>query len=521
MSQPTFKIVIVGGGTAGWLTAGIVAAEHCSEPGSTIEVSLIESPDIKPIGVGEGTWPTMTATLKKIGLRETDFLRECNASFKQGSLFRGWKNGSPEDFYCHPFTLPIDYNNTNLGLFWSNQSTLSANFCDSVCPQGRVAAHGLAPKQISTAEYVGTLAYGYHLDAGRFSTFLHKHCVKNLGVNYIADTVVDIHSADNGYISSIETQENGVIEGDLFIDCTGKEALLIEKHLNVPFVDRNDILFNDSALAAQAPYPTSDSPIASVTISTAKSAGWVWDIGLPTRRGVGYTYSSAHTTDTEAAEVLTQHLAGGKDSPHKKLDFRKISFRPGHRSEFWRKNCVAIGMAAGFIEPLEATALVLIELSASMIAEQLPRDRGTMSTVAKRYNKRLLDHWASIINFLKMHYALSGRNDSDYWRDHRRSTSIPESLKEQLALWEANTPWKFDEPFIGDMFPSASMQYVFFGMDPKARSTHQSGKVLTHALEKGPSLLEENAARTTKLLEILPTNRDLISRISKYGLQKI
>lgn len=519
------RIVIVGGGTAGWLSAGIIAAEHVvpgniSDPQSQIQVYLIESPDIATIGVGEGTWPSMRGTLQKMGVSETDFFRECSASFKQGTQFQGWTHGA-QDSYAHPFTVPHKYSETNLAPHWQAMRD-QVKFADAVCPQTQLFASKLAPKQISTPEYAFNVNYGYHLDAGKFADFLHRHCVEKLGVVHISANMTSINTAGNGDIDSISTDSKGDIEGDLFIDCTGSRALLLGEHFNIPLVSKNNYLFNNCALAAQIPYQSAEDPIQSCTLSSAQSAGWIWDIGLPTRRGIGHVYSSHHNSKEGAERELLNYIAAtAGEHAARDASVRKITFDPGHRAEFWHRNCVAIGMSAGFIEPLEASALVLVELSAAMIADQLPANRQIMDLVAKRFNEKFLYRWERIIDFLKLHYILTQRRDSAYWIDNCEASTIPESLRDLVELWQYQGPWHRDTNQIDEMFPSASFQYVLYGMDFTTRSDLTHRRTDRESARVAQTLFQENAQRTRQLMASLPTNRALINKIYKYGLQKI
>jgi len=518
MSKPVRHIVIVGGGSAGWLTAGTLAAEHQASLPTGVAVTLIESPDVRPIGVGEGTWPTMRNTLKKMGITETDFIRECDASFKQGSKFVSWVTGDRDEFYYHPFTLPQGYPRTSLVGNWQSFRE-RVSFADAVCYQGALCEKGLAPKQISTPEYAGIANYAYHLDAGKFALFLQRHCTEKLGVKHVIDHVDAINSADNGDIASLATRQHGNIDGDLFIDCTGMQALLLGRHYEVPFISRKATLFIDRALAVQVPYGSENSPIASQTISTAQTAGWIWDIGLPSRRGVGHVYSGAHISDDQAESQLRSYIrpALGKDADS--IAVRSIVFNPGHRQKFWHRNCVAVGMAAGFLEPLEASALVLVELSAAMISEQLPATRDVMDIVARRFNEKFRYRWDRVIDFLKLHYVLSRREDSDFWVDNRNTASIPDSLQQLLTLWQRHYPCQDDFPYADEIFSSASYQYVLYGMGfvTAPRSTTRQSE----AEDEAQRLFQEAAQRAHKLLAGLPDNRQLINKIRQYGLQKI
>ena len=512
MNDSINRIVIVGGGSAGWLTAGLLASEHIARSGRDVSVTLIESPDVKTIGVGEGTWPTMRSTLQKIGLSETEFMTECSASFKQGTKFVGWVTGDEDDSYYHPFTVPAGYASLNLVPFWQARKD-RLSFVDAVSVQGRVCDRDLAPKQETTPEYAAVVNYAYHLDAGKFAELLHRHCTERLGVRHILDHVTGINAEPDGDIESLSTANSGELEGDLFIDCTGMASMLLGKHHGIGYRDRSNVLFNDSALALQVPYADENGPIASQTISTAQSAGWIWDIGLTTRRGIGYTYSSRHITDEAAEKELRAYVEALQGMNTESLEPRKISFRPGHREKFWHRNCVAVGMAAGFLEPLEASALVLVELAGKMISEELPVSRSVMDIVAQRYNDVFLYRWDRIIDFLKLHYVLSKRSDTDYWIDNRKPETIPESLRELMKLWRYQPPWHNDFPQREEIFSSASYQYVLYGMgfESEARGSAPG----SYSTGEARRLFEENSQKANKVVANLPGNRELLMQITQ------
>ncbi|MBR9909441.1 MAG: tryptophan 7-halogenase [Gammaproteobacteria bacterium] len=517
MSSIIARVVIVGGGTAGWITAGTIAAQHQRENDQGLEITLVESPNVPIIGVGEGTWPTMRNTLKKMRVRETDFIRECNVAFKQGARFSRWHTGKPDDYYYHPLVLPQGFHTANLAPQWLEDSA-GLSFSKAVCPQEYLCERGLAPKQITTPEYAALANYAYHLNAGTFSKFLQKHCTEKLGVRHVLDDVTQVNSAANGDIASVSTKAHGDLAGDLFIDCTGFKSLLLGEHLGVPFRSCKDVLFVDTALAVQVPYASEDSPIASHTISTAQDAGWIWDIGLSTRRGVGHVYSSAHTTEERAREQLSAYLRPEVENPDL-LSTRKIPINPGHRTRFWEKNCVAVGLSAGFLEPLEASALLLVEISAAMIAEQFPVNRQAMDIIARRFNDTFLYRWDRIIDFLKLHYLLSERTDNAFWVDNRDPASVPDSLQELMTLWQYHHPWHDDFDRAVEVFPAASYQYVLYGMGFKTEPGHlgMSGR----SREVARQYLQRNEAQTRQLLDSLPGNRELLNKIHKYGLQQI
>ncbi len=511
MNKAIKNVVIVGGGTAGWLTAGIIAAEHQANSPQGIELTLIESPDISPIGVGEGTWPTMRNTLQAIGISESEFLRCCDASFKQGSQFIGWVNGQANDSYYHPFVAPQGFGQANVAGYWQKNAQ-QIPFAHAVSFQPHLCDRGCAPKQKQTPEFAAVANYGYHLNAAKFAMCLQQHCIENLGVKHIVDHVNQVNGAIESDIESVSTRCHGEISGDLFIDCSGSSALLLSKHYQIPFINKKDILFNDSAIAVQVPYDTGDAAIASHTLSTAQQAGWIWDIGLSTRRGVGYTYASNYLSDEAAEQTLHTYLAKNlTPETLTKLVFRKIVFSPGHREKFWHKNCVAVGMAAGFLEPLEASALALVELSAKMIAKELPADQSIMTITAERFNQRFHYRWQRIIEFLKLHYVLSQRTDSKYWLDNRLEATIPPRLQQLLSLWQYQEPSYNDFTEIEEIFPAASYQYILYGMrfTTQARATTRQYDNLNISRKS----LEENQQLCQKYLAGLPSNRELIDYI--------
>ncbi|MCJ8274102.1 MAG: tryptophan 7-halogenase [Psychrosphaera sp.] len=455
-------------------------------------------------------------TLNKIGITETEFMQASDASFKQGSQFINWQGTKENDVYYHPFMEPEGYTHTNLHTAWRQQqsNSCSKSFADTVGVQSRICDAGLAPKQFNTPEYAAVTNYGYHLDAAKFAELLQSHCTQKLGVKHRLDHVTGVKSAANGDIAAITCKDSGDISGDLFIDCTGLASKLLGEHYQIPFIEKKHILFNDSALAVQVPYEDDNSPIASATLSTAQSAGWIWDIGLPTRRGVGYTYSSKHIDDQSAEKALKDYLAQSiGEQAADALKPRKITFKPGHREKFWHKNCVAVGLSSGFLEPLEASALALVELSASMISEQLPTDRLHMDIIAERFNDRFSYHWGRVIDFLKLHYVLSHRKDSDYWRDNQLPESIEPRLQQLLTLWQYQPPSRYDFTLNEEVFPSSSYQYVLYGMGFETQ-LKASAKMLNES-ELTTRIFNDNQLKKEQFISGLPSNRERIAALTK------
>lgn len=511
MNTSTARVVIVGGGTAGWITAGLLAADHGQSSGRRIDVTLIESPDVPTIGVGEGTWPSMRASLQRIGIDELDLVRHCDASFKQGTHFRNWAADSTD--YYHPFSLPIEWPTLPLTGYWL-ASASNTSFAKFVTPQANVIDAGLGPRAAGMPPYSHVVNYGYHFDAGKFARLLHEHATGKLGVHYVSANVEHVDAREDGDISGLRLDTGERIEGDLFVDCTGQKSLLLGQHFGVGFIPVKDVLFNDRAIAVQVPHEAPNDPIASATVSTAVDAGWIWDIALRSRRGIGYVHSSAYTGEDEAIATLQAYVC--EHFPATSLDdlaFRTIPFEPGYREAFWVKNCVAIGLSGGFIEPLEASALALIEQSAMLLSRQFPADRELMHVVARRFNAKLEYHWQRVIEFLKLHYVLSRREDTPYWRDNRDLEHCPRELADKLALWEQQSPWYDDAPHVDELFPSASYQYVLYGMGFRPKYGQAAGSATREERQRVDRALHESAEKARQMLSRLPTNRQLLEEL--------
>lgn len=518
MNDKIERIVIVGGGTAGWISAGILARKLAAYEGK-VSITLIESPDIPIIGVGEGTWPTIRNTLQTIGVDETDFIRECDATFKQGAEFVNWQYTPEYDkkhSYFHPlsavFHSAYDF---NLAPYWLAQKERFGAYDFATTTQSKVSQLGLAPKKITTPAYSAIQNYSYHLNASKFADFLKSHCINKLSVNFISANVTQVETTDKQFITKVMTDRAGEVEGDFFIDCSGSKALLIGDALGVGWHSVSDIILNDTALAIQVPYPSPSHPIASHTIATAQECGWTWDIGLSNRRGIGYVYSSNHSTESQAEQVLRQYVGHQSEG----LEIRKISLNLGYRKEFFKGNCVAIGMSAAFIEPLEASAIFLIEAAANMVAECFPRYRESLPIVAKKFNDTFKLRWDKSVDFIKLHYCISKRRDTQYWCDNTDSSTVPDSLQEKLTLWCTQVPNKYDFDYAFEPFVLDSYLFVLYGMgyDTKVDLSQLDTQKISLANAK----FEEIKMISEKLQTELISHRELIDKVRQFGFQKI
>ncbi|HUO92597.1 MAG TPA: tryptophan halogenase family protein [Rhizomicrobium sp.] len=509
------SIVIVGGGTAGWLTAALLAKRLGADKPNGVKITLIESTDIGTIGVGEGTFPTFRRTLRTIGVGEAEFMRECSASFKQAIRFVDWEhapiNGRHTQYY-HPFNVPhLMSMATDMAPYWALGSAGNVPFSDATTLQDKVVDALKAPKRIDDAPYDGPMNYAYHLDAAKLAAFLKNAGVK-LGVRHLIGNVEKVELDEQGAISELVTKEHGSLKAGLYIDCTGFAGILIGRALGEPWRDVTHMLFVDRAVAMQVPYDREDAPIVPATVSSAHETGWTWDIGLDTRRGIGYCYSSKHTDDDGAEEVLRRYI--GKASEGRNA--RRLKMRVGYRDRQWVKNCVAIGLSAGFLEPLESTGIIQIEAAAHMIAEYFPR-AGDMERVAAHFSKIMAKRFELAVDFLKLHYYLSKRTDNAFWIDNTRPETASDALKDKLELWKRRPPTSLDFDTTYEAFKYQSYQYILFGMG--FRSDMRGNESAYPFTEEAHKEFRRVQAASHQAVKALPDHRALLDQVYTPGFR--
>ena len=511
-------VLIVGGGTAGWLTAAFLARTlglDGADPAS-VKVTLVESKEIGIIGVGEGTFPSIRGTLAAIGIDEATFIRECSATFKQGIKFSDWVRapGSPaydaqRAHYFHPFSLPSQRpGGPELLPYWlQGAAAPGLGFAAAATMQQRVADAAHGPKRDSDADFMGPLNYAYHFDAGKFAALLCRHA-QTLGVTQVLATVERVELDADGAIAAVHTRENGALTADLYIDCTGFRAALIGDALGSPFRGISDVLFVDRALAMQVPYDAPDAPIPSYTISTAHEAGWTWDIGLHERRGIGYVYSSRHSDDARAEQVLRDYIGPASQQ----LNPRQLKLNVGYRETQWIKNCVAVGLSGGFLEPLESSGIGLIETAAYLVSYLFPHD-GDLAPVARTFNQMMKARYERIVDFVKLHYCLTQRTDSRFWTDNADPASIPHTLRDKLAMWRSRPPHRMDFIVDLEMYPPSSWQYVLYGMEFPT-TLHATGAALPR-FDEARKEFQMIAQMSQRALADLPTHRALVEHFCR------
>ncbi len=450
MARKIERLVIVGGGSAGWMTAAYLHKAL----GESVRVSLVESASISTIGVGEATFSTIRLFFDFLGLEEHEWMPRCDAAYKMAIKFVDW-NQERQHFY-HPFQRYEMVEGFNIGEWWLKlkdylgRYDYSCFMIPALCDRkrspramdGRVfdekVTEFFTPERAFQKNVLLDLKiqypYAYHFNAGLLANFLRDFAVAN-GVEHILDEVMDVKLAEDGSIAHIVTKEHGNIQGDLYIDCTGFRGLLINKALGEPFISFSDSLLCDRAVAMQVPRDISSDGMKPYTTATALSAGWVWNIPLYGRDGTGYVYSSAFISPDEAEAELRSHLGSAADG----LSTNHIKMRIGRNRNSWVKNCVAIGLASGFVEPLESTGIFFIQHGIEALMADFP-DKSFDEELIKSYNKAVADCIDGVRDFLVLHYHGSTRKDLPFWQATKHEIAIPDSLTDRLRLWRSRLP---------------------------------------------------------------------------------
>jgi len=418
------SIVIVGGGTAGWMTAAALAKRFAENP---IRITLVESADIGTIGVGEATVPFIKEFLTNLDINEIEFIQATNATYKLGICFDGWKQQGHS--FLHPFAgYGARIDNIPFHHFWIKMMKLNqAKELDAYCLSSQIArAHKFALPKPNPDVELSSFNYAFHFDATLFAQYLSNYAQK-LGVKRIEATVLSVtQNPTTGFINALHLSNEQKIEGELFIDCSGFKGLLIEETLKTGYENWTQWLPCDRAVAIPC---DSNGELAPYTRSLACEAGWQWRIQLQYRTGNGYVYSSNHISDEHAVEKLTENLEG-KALASPKL----MRFVTGMRKQSWHKNVFAIGLASGFLEPLESTSIYMIQESINLLIDNFPNKNWHPQLITES-NKALRIRQEKLRDFIILHYCLNERHGESFW-DACRTMSPPDTLNEQIERFK-------------------------------------------------------------------------------------
>lgn len=454
MSDLKRRVVILGGGTAGWITANLMA-KHWE--GEGFEITLVESPNIGIIGVGEGSTPPLKVFLDLIGCKEEEWMPECNATYKVGIRFNDWSVKPGFESYFHPFysktddhTIPAFFHNS----FLIRQGVDLDGLPDHFFLGTELAKQKKAP--LPADNFPFETSYGYHFDSHLLGKYLAKVADRR-GVRYKSATVHQVVLSEDGSVSHLNTQEGEEIHGDLFVDASGFKGQIIQQALKVPFISCSDSLFNDSAVVL--PTPSNDEPNTQTT-SSAMKYGWRWDIPLTNRTGNGYVYSSSFC-DQDKAETELRSTLGLLDTD---VDARHLKFKVGRVSDHWVKNCLAVGLSQGFIEPLEATALDMVQETVVRFIEAY--DKGRFTEKGRReFNERISHRFDAVRDYITAHFRIVSRVDTDYWKACGSNEKISPSLYSILSSWMQgrNITQELEQQKLDAYFPNISWNCLLAG----------------------------------------------------------
>lgn len=461
MDQRITHFTIVGGGSAGWLTAAmLVGTLNRRNDGPDTRITLIESPTVPIVGVGEATTLSTFVTFAQLRIDERDFLCRCDASFKGAVRFRGWDvwpDGTQSDFY-HPFDAPETLWGIDPAYHYhrrARRGEVQAPFDHTMSAVPWLMDAKRAPREATRAHYDGLANYTFHLDATLLGEYLRGYCTA-LGVENIRDDVTDLKFDERGFVTALTLEERGDFPVEFVIDCSGFRGLILRQALKEPFASYGDNLLCDRALALQVPHEPG-APLDPYTTSTALSAGWSWRVPLYSRLGTGYVYSSRFISDDQAIDEFRRHLgkAGETGEP------RVLRMNIGRLRRSWVNNCLAVGLSGGFVEPLESTSIHLTQIAVRRLIDHLP-DRRMSPALIDRYNKSMTEMFEDIRDFIAMHYAVSNRPGA-FWEAARSDAVVPARVKERLLLWRCKMPSPLDIDANNPLFTSWSYIYVLYG----------------------------------------------------------
>ncbi|MFA4082832.1 tryptophan halogenase family protein [Mycobacteroides salmoniphilum] len=508
------EVVIVGGGTAGWMTASYLKVAF----GDRITVTVVESERIGAIGVGEATFSTIRHFFEYLGLEEHEWMPSCCATYKLGIRFQDWRQ--PGHHFYHPFERQRVVDGFSLTDWWLNNPR-SDSFDRDCFLTGTLCDNEKSPRRLDGSLYMGTggegatyrttlseqeeqFPYAYHFDASLLADFLRDFAVRR-GVRHVVDDVVDVLQDDRGWISQVCTRAHGGIGGDLFIDCTGFAGLLLGRAMGEPFESYQGSLLNDRAVALRVPTDQGRRHLPPYTTATAQDAGWIWSIPLFGRIGSGYVYAADYCTPEDAERTLRDFVGPAAEG----LEADHIRMRIGRSRRSWVRNCVAIGLASGFVEPLESTGIFFIQHGIEQLVKHFP-DENWEESLRDSYNRVINRCMDGVREFLVLHYYLAARTDTQYWRD-TKSVELPAALSERIEHWRSKLP------DAGSVYPhyhgfepySYVCMFLGLGGIPGRASTAMRHLDATRA-QREFELLAQQASR---LRDSLPTHHEYLAQM--------
>lgn len=520
------KVVILGGGTAGWMTAAYLGKALQG----TVEITVLEAPAIPKIGVGEATVPNLQRVVfDYLGIPEEEWMRECNASFKLAVKFINWRtpgDGTPHarswqgrpDHFFHPFGLLPSEEQIPLSHYWSYKRLSGATdepFDYACFREPAIMDAKRAPRFLNgeRAAY-----YAWHFDAHLVADFLRRFATGKQGVVHVQDELSEVKKDERGFITALATKGGRNLKGDLFVDCSGFRGLLINKALAEPFVDMNDHLLCDSAVAAPVPHDDATHGVEPYTSAIAMRSGWTWRIPLLSRFGSGYVYSSEFSSQTEASEDFCR--LWGLDPETTELN--QIRFRVGRNRRAWVNNCVGIGLASCFLEPLESTGIYFIYAAIYQLAKHFP-DRRFDPVLIDRFNHQIETTFDETRDFLQAHFYYSPRVDTPFWQANKE-LRLTDSLRQKVAMYKSgipvNPPVTDENSYYGNFeaefnnfWTNGSYYCILTGMGVLPDRPLPALTYKPESINAAERLFESVRKDQDELATILPSNYDYLRRL--------
>nr|QXL90848.1 BabH2 tryptophan 7-halogenase [Streptomyces sp.] len=526
MDRRIKKIVILGGGTAGWMTAAYLAKSLRN----TATITVLEAPGIPRIGVGEATVPNLQKVLfDHLGLTEEEWMPECNASFKMAVKFVNWRtegegepqgrllNGRPDHFY-HPFGILPEHDGLPLSHYWVHERQRGATELpyDYACfREPPLMDAKKAPRRFDGER---ATRYAWHFDAHLVADFLRRYATDKQGVVHVQDEMTDVRKDDRGFITGLGTKSGAVLDGDLFVDCSGFRGLLINQAMEEPFIDMSDHLLCNSAVASAVPHDDAAHGVEPYTSAIAMKSGWTWRIPLLGRFGTGYVYSREFTDQDRATEDFCRLWQLDPE----KAPLNHVRFRVGRNRRAWVKNCVSIGLSSCFLEPLESTGIYFITAAIYQLAKHFP-DQRFEPVLSDRFNAEIEAMFDDSRDFLQAHFALAPRGDTEFWRANKE-LKLSDQIQEKIAMYRAglpvNAPTAGESEYYGNFdaefrnfWTNGSYYCIFSGLGLQPEHPLPALLHRTESLEGGRSLFAKVEEEQRGLLAELPSHHDYLSRL--------
>ncbi|NUR91579.1 MAG: tryptophan 7-halogenase [Nonomuraea sp.] len=526
--DPRIKdVVILGGGTAGWMTAAYLGK---ALQGS-VRITVLEAPAVPRIGVGEATVPNLHKTFfAYLGIPEDEWMRECNAAFKMAVKFINWRTpgqgestartlpeGGSDHFY-HPFGLLPDQDQIPLSHYWlqRRQAGLEDRPFDYACfREPALMDANLAPR---FPDGTPATRYAWHFDAHLVADFLCRFATERQGAVHVRDQMTEVRRDERGYITALVTKEGRTLEGDLFIDCSGFRGLLINQEMGEPFLDMNDHLLCNSAVATSVPHDDDAHGVEPFTSAIAMSSGWAWKIPMLGRFGTGYVYSDAHASREEATLELCRMWGLDPD----KTSFNNIRFRVGRNRRAWVKNCVSIGLASCFLEPLESTGIYFITAAIYQLAKHFP-DKRFDPVLIDRFNREIEEMFDDTRDFIQAHFYVSPRTDSTFWKENK-SLKLADNITEKMAAYKAglpvNPPISDESTYYGNFeaefrnfWTNGSYYCIFAGLGFLPDQPLPALSYKQESIAAAVELFDQVKRKQEELVGTLPTQRDFLREL--------